>query len=106
AAYAMAPADYKNAAGLAGHLIQEKDYKRADSILDIGLQHDSMNSHLLRLRLKSAYDAEDYASGIAPGEKLLLQEENSITSISHLIVCYYNLKRYEDCIRVCDYTQE
>jgi tetratricopeptide (TPR) repeat protein len=105
-AYAMAPGDYKNAAGLAAHLIEGQNYKRADSILDRGLQQDSMNSYLLRLRLKSAYDAEDYISGIAPGEKLLLQEENSITSISHLIVCYYNLKRYEDCIRVCNYTQE
>jgi tetratricopeptide (TPR) repeat protein len=105
-AYAMAPKDYKNAAGLASHLIETKEYKRADSILDAGLQADSMNSYFLRLRLKSAYDAEDYISGIGPGEKLLLQEENSITSISQLIVCYYNLKRYEDCIRVCDYTQQ
>ncbi|HTE27530.1 tetratricopeptide repeat protein [Flavitalea sp.] len=106
AAYAMAPADYKNVAGLAGLLIVTKEYKLADSILDIGLRADSMNDSYLRLRVKSAYEVSRFEEAVDPGEKLLSLGENSITTITHLIFCYYNLNRFQDCIRVCEYTEK
>ena len=103
-AYYMAPKDFKNAVGLAGALLEEKQYARTDSILEAGLKLDSLNSNYLRLRVRSAYEAKDYKSVITPGETLLTLKENSTNTISQIILSYYNLKLYKECIRVCDYT--
>ena len=103
-AYYMTPKDYRNAVGFAGALLDEKQYNRTDSILEAGLKLDSLNGSYLRLRVRSAYEAGDYKNAIAPGETLLKLKENSTNTISQIILSYYNLKLYSECIRVADYT--
>ena len=38
-----------------------------------------------------------------PGERLLRSPDNSQASLTELIICYFNLKMYSDCIRVSEY---
>lgn len=102
-AYSLAPDDYRNAAGLAEMLIEQKDYLKADSILDRGLTKDSLNIPLLKLRIKSSYNAKDYEQALVPGERLMRLEELSVNALTQVALSYYRLTKYEDCIRVCEY---
>jgi tetratricopeptide (TPR) repeat protein len=102
-AYRLSPSDYRNAAGLAEMMIQNKSYATADSILDAGLNQDSVNVTLLKLRVRSAYEAKDYQHARIPGERLMRLDESPINALTSLALSYYSLKMYADCIRVCDY---
>lgn len=102
-AYQLAPKDFRNGIALADLLIDKTEFPKADSIVDAGLALDSLNNYYLKLRLRSAYEAKDYSSAIEPGEKLLQLQETSLTALSQLVLSYYNLKMFTDCIRVCEY---
>lgn len=102
-AYALAPGDFRNLVALAEVLIDVKDHRGADSLLETGLARDSLNVACLRTRVRSAYDNKDYAAVIGPGERLLQQSEWSIGPMSKLVLSYYNLQRYEESVRVCAY---
>ncbi len=102
-AYLLAPGDYKNGVGLADILIDEKNFRRADSIIEAGLAQDSVNVSFLKLRIGSAYKADDYKSIPLPGERLMRLNETPLTAITQVVLAYYNLKLYTDCIRVCEY---
>lgn len=102
-AYAMAPGDMKTVAGLADVLIDKKENARADTIVDYALISDSLNVALLKLRVRSAYLAQDYAAVLTPGERLVRMEDPSVVSLTWLALSYYNLKQYPDCIRICDH---
>jgi tetratricopeptide (TPR) repeat protein len=102
-AYALAPNDYKNAAGLADMLLEKKDYSRADSVLDAGLARDSLNYFYLKLRVRSAYEAKDYQNALLSGEKLVRLEDINVTPLTQLALSYYFLKNFPGCIRVCEY---
>lgn len=101
-AYSIGSGDYKNAIGLADMLIERKQFIRADSILEAGLRKDSLSIPYLKLRVKSAYEANDYSKALIPGEKLLRLEDFSLKPLTQLVLSYYALKRYQDCIRVCE----
>jgi tetratricopeptide (TPR) repeat protein len=105
-AYTLAPKDYRNATALADLLIDKTEFAKADSIVETGLIADSLNVYYLKLRLRSAYEAKDYQNALVPGERLLRLEETSLTALSQLVLSYYNLKMYTDCIRVCEYVRE
>lgn len=102
-AYRMSPQDVKNGAALADFLLQEKEYARADSILDAGLERDSMIIPYLKLRIRSAYEEKKYQYALVPGERLLRTPDESQASLTELIICYFNLKMYKDCIRISDF---
>ncbi|HMH33120.1 MAG TPA: tetratricopeptide repeat protein [Puia sp.] len=102
-AYELAPNDQRNAGALADALIDDKSFSRADSILAAGLARDSLNLSLLKLRIRSAYETKDYPSALSPGEKLIAQHDISLGAMTQLVLSYYNLKKYRDCIRVCEY---
>ena len=102
-AYQLSPADNKNAVGFAEVLIDEQKYKKADSIIRLGLQKDSLNIPLLKLCIRSAYATDTYQNALLPGERLIRLNEPSLTPMTQLFLSYYNLKLYTDCIRVCDY---
>ncbi|MBE7171562.1 MAG: hypothetical protein INR73_13285 [Williamsia sp.] len=102
-AYLIGSGDAKNALSLADMLIEKKQFKRADSILGAGLLKDSLSIPYLKMRVKSAYEANNYADVLIPGEKLLQLEDLSVKPLTQLIISYYNLKRYQDCIRVCEW---
>ena len=102
-AYVLAPGDVKVIAGLAELLEDQKNFTRADSILDLALEKDSLNSNLLKLRVRSAYFAQDYVHAIIPGERVVQSGEPATQALNWLALSYYNLKQYPDCIRVCEH---
>jgi tetratricopeptide (TPR) repeat protein len=102
-AYNLSPDDPKNAAALADILIDLKSYPKADSILSIGLAKDSMYVPFLTSSIRSAYENENYEQTLIPGERLMNLEEVTLKPLTQVILSYYMLNRYTDCIRVCDY---
>jgi tetratricopeptide (TPR) repeat protein len=66
------------------------------------LAKDSLNVPLLKLRVASGFWSKRYPDVLAPGEKLLRLNEPSVQSLEWLVLSYYNLKQYPDCIRVCE----
>ena len=104
-AHELAPNDAKNIAGLADVLIDKRYYPLSDSLLDGALSRDSLNISFLRLRIRSAYTAGDYESVLEPGERLIRLDVPAAVSgsLTWLALSYYNLKKYPDCIRVCEY---
>jgi len=102
-AYELSPKDLKNAAGFAEALIDSKMFLRADSIINIGLIADSNNIPLLKLSIRSAYNAKNYEAVRTPGEKLMRLNEPAIAAFTQTILSYYALKEYPNCITVCDY---
>lgn len=103
AAYSISPTDPKNAAAYADILLDTKKFVTADSILKAILEKDSLNVFCLKLSVRSAYEAKNYRAVIPPGEKLILLEEGSLAPLTQLLISYYSLKQYSDCIRICDY---
>ena len=104
-AHELAPTDAKTIAALADVLIDKRYYPLCDSMLDAGLERDSLNINFLRLRIRSAYQAGDYPGVLIPGERLIrINEPGAVSgSLTWLALSYYNLKKYPDCIRVCEY---
>ena len=102
-AYILQPKDYKNGVGLADILIDNKKFIRADSIIESVLEQDSVNIPFLKLRVRSAYIAGDYQNVRIPGERLIRLQETSLSALTQVVVAYFNLKLYTDCIRVCEY---
>ncbi|MEO8582370.1 MAG: tetratricopeptide repeat protein [Flavitalea sp.] len=105
-AYSLDPNDNKNAASLAEILIEYKCYKEADSVLKLSLAIDSLFVPSLKLKIRSAYESKDYQNVIVAGETLIRQDELSVTYLTQLALSHYNLKRYNDCIRVCEFMLE
>ena len=102
-AYNLAPQEVKNIAALADLLIDKKSYQQADSIVELGLARDSLNIPLLKLRMRSAYSAKDYNAVLVPGERIIRQNIPDVNAQTWLALSYYNLKKYPECIRTCDF---
>ncbi len=102
-AYRILPGDYKNAAGLAEAFIDRELFLQADTILETALLKDSLSTPLLILRIRSAYQAEKFEEVLPPGETLVRINESPLKAMSQLALSYYKLKKYSDCIRVCEY---
>jgi tetratricopeptide (TPR) repeat protein len=102
-AFRLSPSDHKNGAALADLLIDQKNYSRADSIINEGLVRDSLSAPYLKLRVKSSYEVKAYDQVIIPGERLIRLHEGSLNTLTQVALSYYNLKMYKECIRVCDF---
>jgi cytochrome c-type biogenesis protein CcmH/NrfG len=104
-AFQLAPRDAKNIAAYADLLIDKRYYPTSDTMLDAALQRDSTNLTFLRLRIKSAHSAGDYAAIVEPGERLIRLDVAAAVSgsLTYLALGYYEMKKYPDCIRVCEY---
>jgi tetratricopeptide (TPR) repeat protein len=105
-AYTLAPTDLKTITDLGSVLIDGRAYGQADSLIDLGLQLDSVNVSLLKLRVQGAYWSKHYEEAFVPGERLLRLQEPAVNALEWLSLSYYNLKQYPDCIRVCEGMQE
>ncbi|HEY4336742.1 MAG TPA: tetratricopeptide repeat protein [Puia sp.] len=101
-AYELTPGDVKTVSALGNLLCDARDFERADSIVDLALGKDSLNTSLLKLRVRSAYQNKQYPYALVPGERLLRLNEPAVNSLEWLALSYYNLKQYPDCIRVCE----
>jgi tetratricopeptide (TPR) repeat protein len=102
-AYHLAPADVRAVIAWSDVLIDKHSFAAADTILDSCMVTDSMNSSLLKLRIRSAYMAQDYSTVFIPGERLVRTGDPSVVALTQLALAYYNSKMYSDCIRVCDH---
>lgn len=102
-AYQLLPNNATYGASLTELLIDQKNYSRADSILQEGLNKDSLNILYLKLRIRSFYETKAYTQVLKPGETLIRLEEGPSSAFSQVALSYYNLKMYKDCIRVCDF---
>lgn len=102
-AFELSPEDAKNGVGLADILLDDKKFARADSIIEAGLAQDSVSISFLKLRIRSAYNADDYLGVRIPAERLIRLDEAPLTSLTQVVIAYYKLKLYTDCIRVCEY---
>lgn len=100
-AYRLAPSDNKNITAYADILIDDSNYLRADSILHVGLTKDSTNISFLKLLFQSSYNSKNYAGLIPPGERLITLGELQVPILSRLVFAYYSLKKYGDCILLC-----
>jgi tetratricopeptide (TPR) repeat protein len=105
-AYALAPNDIRTIAGLADLLMTSKDFGRVDSVLDLALDHDSLNITLNRLAVRAAYVSQRYGRAIVPGERLVRADDPGVQSLTSLALSYYDLKAYPDCIRVCEHMMD
>jgi tetratricopeptide (TPR) repeat protein len=104
-AFRLSPYDNRNGAALADLLIDQKNYLRADSIIDEGIAKDSLSVPYLKLRIKSSYEVAQYNQVIIPGERLMRLGEGSLATLTQVALSYYNLKLYKDCIGVCDFLE-
>ena len=102
-AYSMMPGDARAVAGLSELLIGNRNFSRADSILDGALAKDSLNSSLLKLRVKAAFSSKKYAEAIVPGQRLVASDEPASQALTWLALSYYDLQRYPDCIQTCQH---
>ena len=102
-AYHLAPSDVRAVVGFADALIDKHSFAVADTILDSALVVDSMNVSLLRLRIRSAYMAQDYSTVFIPGERLVRSGDPSVVALTQLALAYYDSKMYKDCIRICEH---
>ena len=102
-AYSLAPGDVRAVVSYADALIDRRGFAAADTILDSALVVDSMNVSLLKLRIRSAYMAQDYATVFVPGERLVRSGDPSVVALTEVVLAYYNRQLYKDCIRVCEH---
>jgi len=102
-AYRLAPGDVRAVVSYADALIDRRSYAQADTILDSALVVDSLNISLLKLRIRSAYLAQDYGTVSIPGERLVRSGDPSVVALTQVALAYYNSKLYKDCIRVCEH---
>jgi tetratricopeptide (TPR) repeat protein len=101
-AYYLAPTDSKNITAYSEILINDSNYLKADSILGAGLTKDPFNINFLKLLIQSSYDSKNYERMIAPGEKLIRMGELQFPVLSKLVFAFYSLKKYENCIHLCE----
>jgi tetratricopeptide (TPR) repeat protein len=105
-AYALAPSDIRTIAGLADLLMTSKDFGRADSVIDLALDRDSLNTTLNRLAVRAAYLSQRYGRAVVPGERLVRADDVGVQALTSLALSYYDLKAYPDCIRVCEHMMD
>ncbi|MBS1601899.1 MAG: hypothetical protein JST42_04475 [Bacteroidetes bacterium] len=102
-AFALAPGDGRAVVAYADALIDRRGFAAADTILDSALVVDSLNVSLLKLRIRSAYMAQDYGTVAIPGERLVRSGDPSVVALTQVALAYYNSQSYKDCIRVCEH---
>ena len=102
-AYYLAPTDGRNISAYGEMLINDSNYLKADSILNAGLTKDPFNINFLKLLIQSSYDSKNYVGMISPGEKLIKMGELQFPILSKLVFAFYSLKKYENCIQLCEF---
>jgi tetratricopeptide (TPR) repeat protein len=102
-AYYLAPTDGRNITAYGEILINDSNYLKADSILNAGLTSVPYDINYLKLLIQSSYDSKNYAGMISPSEKLIRMGELQFPILSKLVFAFYSLKKYENCIQLCEF---
>lgn len=100
-AYRAAPGDPETVAGLAGCLIEQDLYKKADSILDAYLSRDSLQTAILETRVTSAFFQKDYRRIFPLTGKLLQMQSVSLEPFLCAAYAHYFLHQYQEAENTC-----
>lgn len=104
--YFINPNDAGVVVGLADGWVAQKMYIRADSILDVALQKDSLQRGILEERIQSAYVQEKYEVIFPLVEKLKQMEAISMKPFFYAAAGYFLTKQYKACSAMCDFMLE
>lgn len=100
-AYRLNPDDAVVAAHFASSLLMQDLYLQADSILDRALKKDSLQSTMLRLRIRSAYQQKDFETIFPLIARLKSMGAISLQPFLFAAISYFQLEQYDSCIATC-----
>ncbi|HEX5554592.1 MAG TPA: hypothetical protein VFX43_15215 [Chitinophagaceae bacterium] len=101
--YDLNPHDPDVVSSLAGHWIMQQLYRRADSVLDISLEQDSMQAKVIETRVWSAYEQDSYRDIfplVARLKRMGYIEQNPFL---YAAIGYYYTSQYGKCVETCDF---
>jgi len=102
AAYNLQPLNEKIISAYATQLLENKNYKSADSVLNAFLAHDSSNVSAMILAVRSAYEQADYQQAATFSDRWRNVDFVDINTTVHLAISNFNLKNYILSFRLCD----
>lgn len=102
AAYNLQPSNEKIISAYATQLLENKNYKSADSVLNAFLAHDSSNVSAMILAVRSAYEQADYQQAATFSDRWRNVDFVDINTTVHLAISNFNLKNYILSFRLCD----
>lgn len=105
-AYAINPQDPGIVAFLADEYMGKKEFARADSLLKKFHMADSSNININAMLVKTSYNLDRFGDAARFGEKILEQRAMAPLAYIYLSAAYYNMKQYDNCIRVHDVFSE
>ncbi|MEJ7676588.1 MAG: tetratricopeptide repeat protein [Segetibacter sp.] len=101
-AYSFQPLQEKIISGYANQLLEGKNYKRTDSVLNAFLLYDSANVSAMMLAVRSAYEQENYRQAASFSNRWRNVDFVDINTTVHLAISNYNLKNYVLSFQLCD----
>ncbi len=100
-AYRVNPGDPEVIANLASNWIKQEMYQDADRIVDLALRNDSLQAHLLVVRIRSAYAQEKYRDIFPLYRQLRKMNFVGLKPFLFTAIGYFELKQYDSCIATC-----
>jgi len=101
-AYFLQPQNPKIVYSYADQLLDKELYPKADSILNEYLKNDTLNFSFIKLAIRSAYEQKAYDTAAAYTEKWKQSDILDIGTTKQLALANYYIKRYEDCLDICN----
>ncbi len=102
AAYSLQPLQEKILSAYANQLLEDRNYKRTDSILNTFLSYDSANVSAMMLAVRSSYEQENYKQAASFSNRWRNVDFIDINTTVHLAISNYNLKNYVLSFQLCD----
>jgi len=101
-AYSLQPINEKITSAYATQLLENKNYKSADSVLNAFLAHDSSNVSAMILAVRSAYEQQNYRQAATFTNRWRNVDFVDVNTTVHLAISNFNLKNYILSFRLCD----
>lgn len=101
-AYNLQPTNPKILSAYANQLLDGKNYKISDSVLNAFLTYDSANISAMMLAVRSAYEQENYKQAAVFTNRWRRVDFVDINTTVHLAISNYNIKDYLSSFRLCD----
>ncbi|WP_109696199.1 tetratricopeptide repeat protein [Chitinophaga deserti] len=105
-AYHLQPYDPGIVSFMADEYMGDKEFAKADSVLNKYYMTDSANISINAMLVKSSYNLNKYADAVRFGSQILEQRSYAPMAYMYLSVTYYHLKQFDSCIKVYDVMTE